>query len=70
MPTNIFKSEAEIHRLFSGINDAEWKKSKALRFISICVLYDFLDYAIEIANIAREQNVLSTEEYKLIIEVL
>jgi len=65
-----FKSEAEIHRLFSGINDAEWKKSKALRFISICVLYDFLDYAIEIANIAREQNVLSTEEYKLIIEVL
>lgn len=64
------KSSAEIHRLIGGVNDKKWKKSKALRFISICVLYNFLDYAIEIANIARDLDILSVKEYKLIIEDL
>lgn len=65
-----FRSITEAGRVLLGKEDNEWKKSKILRFISICILYGFADYALEIANMAKVQNVFSADEYKQIIKAL
>lgn len=52
--------------ILKRIHDNELRKSKVLRALSICFLYGYYDYALEIFNLA--ESLFDNDEAKLIIE--
>ena len=54
--------------ILAGIQDDNFQKSKILKSLSVCILYNHYDYALEIFN--RNKNLFSKEEIKMIIKKL
>jgi FkbM family methyltransferase len=59
-----FRDYKSFHKISDKISDMVEKKSKILRSLSLCVLYGYLDYALEL--VGSTYGVFSDDEYNLI----
>lgn len=59
-----FKGEKQFSENAAKIGGSEFKKSKILRAISVCLLYGYLDYALTICESSK--NILGEEDYGFI----
>lgn len=49
-----FRATEEFYQLLGRVPDHDFKKSKVLKAISICLLYGYLDYAMEVFSAGEE----------------